>query len=511
MKIALSQINPKTADFGGNYKRIEQSLSSTPEEYLSVFPSLCLSGSPLYSLSEYEDTFRLCAEEGEELEKTKRDILFGIPVQTDDRRYNALVFLERGEMKAVATKRNLGQFDHGFSVGNGFETVDYKGKRLAFGFLEDLEDFCAASPKADLVLCAANTVFEEGIHERVKQKVRTLARKLACTIVVVNRCGAEGRYVFSGGSFVMQQNGNPALELPYFSPETALVDTEKLQDMHQSAKQPIEILHDAAVLGIRDYFHKNGIGKAVIGLSGGIDSALVVVLAVEALGRENVIGVLLPSEYSTSHSITDAENSANNLGIKHYTIPIKQSYTSILSALDPVFAGIPFSLAEENIQPRIRGTILMGIANKIGAALLNTSNKSEAAVGYGTIYGDMSGGIGVIGDLYKTRVWEMSRWINREREVIPENSITKAPSAELRPDQKDSDSLPDYSVLDRILFEHLENRKSRDEIVALGFEAQTVEKVLRLVRINEWKRHQAAPSLKLSSCTFGIDRQTPIS
>lgn len=511
MKIALSQINPKTADYEGNCDLMMQSLLSMPEDSLAVFPSLCVSGAPLYSLSVYENTFHLCAKVGERLEKTNRDILFGTPVANGNKHYNAFVFIEKGKTKAVATKRNLGQFDLGFSVGDGFEMVQYNGKRLAFGFLEDLEDFFATGTKADLVLCGTNTVFEEGIHEKTIQKVQPLARKLACPVVVVNRCGAEGRYIFSGGSFVVQSGGNPALELPYFETGTALVDTEKLQDLCQRAKSSIEILHDAAVLGIRDYFRKNGIKKAVVGLSGGIDSALVVVLAVEALGRENVLGVLLPSEYSTSHSVTDAKASAENLGIEYHIIPIKQSYASVLSALRPVFKDLPFSLAEENIQSRLRCVILMGIANKIGAVLLNTTNKSEAAVGYGTLYGDTSGGIGAIGDLYKTRVWEMSRWINREKEVIPENSITKAPSAELRPDQKDSDSLPDYDVLDRILFEHLENRKSKEQIVALGFEAQTVERILRLVRINEWKRRQASPSLKLSGCTFGTDRQTPIS
>jgi NAD+ synthase (glutamine-hydrolysing) len=235
------------------------------------------------------------------------------------------------------------------------------------------------------------------------------------------------------------------------------------------------------------------------------------VLAVEALGKENVIGVLLPSEYSTSHSITDAKASAENLGIQHYTIPIKETFTSALKALSPVFEGKEPNVAEENIQSRIRGMILMGIANKIGAALLNTTNKSELSVGYGTLYGDTNGAVGALGDIYKIDVWEMSRWINRNKEIIPQNSIIKPPSAELRPDQKDTDSLPDYDILDKVLFLHLEQRLNRDELIAQGFESAVVDKILRLVKINEWKRHQAAPPLRMSNSALGIERIMPIS
>ena len=221
----------------------------------------------------------------------------------------------------------------------------------------------------------------------------------------------------------------------------------------------------------------------VVGLSGGIDSTLVAYLSCEALGKENVVGVLLPSEYSTSHSVSDAKASADNLQIEHYTIPIKESFTTIHSALQPVFKDLPFGLAEENLQSRIRLSIIMGIANKIGAAMLNTTNKSETAVGYGTLYGDTSGGIAAIGDMYKTEVWKLSRWINREKEIIPENSIIKAPSAELRPDQKDSDSLPDYDVLDRVLYLHIEQGKSKREIINEGFDEQTVEKIRKSLEL----------------------------
>ena len=511
MKIALSQINTKTADFKRNCATIKDCLSKTNSDVLNVFPEFSLSGSPLRDLTFYENLFSEGMNYAEELCEEKRDFIFGLPIKEGEKAYNALAFVKNGELQALSTKRNLTDFDRGFCVGNGLELIEYNGKSIAFGFFEDLEEFAKTSKKADLVICSANTVFEISKQQEILRKVQPIVRKLACPLVVVNRCGAEGRFVFNGGSFVLQANGNISEQLSFFEEEIKVVETENLHNYAQKALSKVEKLHDAAVLGIRDYFNKNGIKKAVIGLSGGIDSALVVVLAVEALGKENVVGVLLPSEYSTSHSVSDAKASAENLQIEHYIIPIKESFNSVLSAVQPVFAGLPFGLAEENMQSRIRLSILMGIANKIGAGLLNTTNKSETAVGYGTLYGDTSGGIGVIGDMYKTEVWELSRWINRNGEIIPENSITKAPSAELRPDQKDTDSLPDYDVLDRILYLHLEQRKSKSEIVSEGFDEQIVEKVLRLVRINEWKRHQVAPSLKVSSMTFGIDRIMPIS
>ena len=511
MKIALSQINPKTADCKKNLETINKELAQTNSDVLQVFPELSLCGSPLFALSDYQDTYTTSMSCAEELSNQNKDFIFGMPIKQDGKAYNAMVFVREGQVQALSTKQNLTSFDGGFSKGGGIELIEYNQNSIAFGFLDDLEAFVAQSKKASLVICSANVVFELDKQQQLLQKLQPLVRRLACPLVVVNRCGAEGRYIFGGGSFVMQPNGNLAEQLPLFEPQTLVVETEKLHPLRQNPLSRPEKLFGASVLGIRDYSHKNSIPKAVIGLSGGIDSALVVALAVEALGKENVIGVLLPSEYSTSHSITDATRSAELLGIKYYTIPIKESFTTILSSLSPVFGNLPFSLAEENLQSRIRCCILMGIANKIGAALLNTSNKSEAAVGYGTLYGDTSGGIGPIGDMYKTQVWELSKWINRNGEVIPQNSITKAPSAELRPDQKDSDSLPEYDLLDQILYQHLEERKDKSEIIAAGFDKEVVEKVLRLVKINEWKRRQAAPSLKMTSSTFGLDIQIPVS
>jgi NAD+ synthase (glutamine-hydrolysing) len=263
-------------------------------------------------------------------------------------------------------------------------------------------------------------------------------------------------------------------------------------------------------MGIRDYFEKLGFKKAILGLSGGIDSALVLCLAAEALGKENVLSLLLPSGFSSEHSVADSIALCNNLGTKYETVPIENTFQSFRETLSPWFKDLPFNVAEENMQARTRGVLLMAFSNKFGYILLNTTNKSEAAVGYGTLYGDMCGGLAVLGDVYKTQVYELARYINRNGEIIPENIITKAPSAELRPNQKDSDSLPEYDVLDKILFQYIEKRQGPKELVAMGFDKTLVDRVLKLVNSNEWKRHQAPPILRVSPKAFGIGRRMPI-
>jgi NAD+ synthase (glutamine-hydrolysing) len=311
---------------------------------------------------------------------------------------------------------------------------------------------------------------------------------------------------------LLMEKGERVALLPAFEEKTEYCDAlEFLMPLKQLMLPQEEKIYQATIIGIRDYFAKNHINKAVIGLSGGIDSAVVVVLAVKALGKDNVIGILMPSEFSTEHSITDAEQSAINLGIKYYTIPIKDIFQSSLNALKPIFEGTKPGTAEENLQARARCLVVMGVANKIGAAMMNTSNKSESAVGYGTLYGDDSGAIGAIGDLFKTEVYKLANYINKEEEIIPKNSIIKAPSAELHYDQKDSDSLPEYDVLDRILKEYIENHLTKEEIINKGFEKQVVEKVLTLINRNEWKRHQEAPALRLSKSCFTTDFINPIS
>jgi NAD+ synthase (glutamine-hydrolysing) len=272
----------------------------------------------------------------------------------------------------------------------------------------------------------------------------------------------------------------------------------------------MKLIHEALVCGIRDYFQKLGFSSAIIGLSGGIDSALTTVLAAEALGIDNVRVVLMPSRFSSDHSVSDSENLAKNLGIRYDIVPIHKPYDAFTQELHPMFENRPFDIAEENMQSRCRGLILMALSNKFGNILLNTTNKSEMAVGYGTLYGDLAGGLSILGDVYKTEVYALSKWINQDAEIIPQNIIDKPPSAELRPDQKDTDSLPEYDLLDRILYQYIEKRRDPQMIIGQGFDEKIVRRVIRLVNINEFKRHQTAPVLRVSTKAFGMGRRMPI-
>ena len=294
----------------------------------------------------------------------------------------------------------------------------------------------------------------------------------------------------------------------YYSPAEVGRDSDTLK--YLTEPKNIQEIHDALILGIRDYFGKMGFKKATLGASGGVDSAVVQALAVEALGKENVHVLLMPSQYSSDHSVSDAEQLSINLGNRYDIVPIKEVYDSFLHTLHPIFKDLPFSVAEENMQSRTRGNLLMGVANKFGYILLNTSNKSELATGYGTLYGDMAGGLGVLGDLYKTQVYALGRYINKEKEIIPNDILVKEPSAELRPNQKDSDSLPDYDTLDRVLYQYIELRQGPKEIIAEGYDAKLVARILRLVNTNEYKRNQFCPIIRVSSKAFGVGRRLPI-
>ncbi|MEN0056863.1 MAG: NAD+ synthase, partial [Mucilaginibacter sp.] len=334
----------------------------------------------------------------------------------------------------------------------------------------------------------------------------------------VNHVGAQTELIFDGGSLVFDNTGELIDEMPYFEEslayytlnDDASVNFEHPTTLKVERPSDIEQIHQGVILGIRDYFYKSGFKQAILGLSGGIDSAVVCALAAEALGAENVMAVLLPSRFSSDHSLKDAEDLVKNLGCKSEVIPIKHITEAIETSLHPQFNNLPFNIAEENIQSRSRAILLMAMCNKFGYILLNTSNKSEAAVGYGTLYGDMCGGISVIGDVYKTQVFELARYINRDQEIIPINSIIKPPSAELRPDQKDTDSLPEYDVLDKILAEYIENRCSSAEIIKMGYDEQTVRRVIRLINLAEHKRYQTPPILRVSPKAFGMGRRMPI-
>jgi NAD+ synthase (glutamine-hydrolysing) len=396
-----------------------------------------------------------------------------------------------------------------------------------------MEKLIKESPDVMLNLSASPYNYAADVVRRSIVEAHTAKYNLP--MLYCNTVGSQTEIVFDGGSLVYDINGQLVKEMKYFEEDYALFDLDELKQEKEGPAvahkyyytatevghdtdtlhyltddKNIQEIYDALILGIRDYFRKMGFSKATLGASGGIDSAVVQALAVEALGKENVHVLLMPSPYSSGHSVADAEQLSRNLGNRFDLVPIGDVYTTFLDTLKPLFGDLPFSIAEENIQSRTRGNLLMGVANKFGYILLNTSNKSELATGYGTLYGDMAGGLSVLGDLYKMQVYALARFINKDKEIIPEHILTKPPSAELRPNQKDSDSLPDYEVLDRVLYQYIELRQGPKAIIAQGFEPALVNRILRLVNMNEYKRNQFCPIIRVSTKAFGVGRRLPI-
>ena len=369
-------------------------------------------------------------------------------------------------------------------------------------------DLFSFQPKKFMVL----GWLEELTETRI-EVIRSNVERYGIPLFYVNHVGAQTDIVFDGGSVVMSPNGNVYDEMPYFEECIRLFDLDEVlagERIHEQAKEKIELIHDAVITGIRDYFQKLGFKKAILGLSGGIDSAVTAVMAVRALGNENVRGVLMPSQHSSDHSVTDPRQLGHNLAIQFDIIPIEPMYQAFEGALKTHFWAYQANVTEENIQARVRGTLLMAMSNKFGNILLNTTNKSEMAVGYGTLYGDLCGGLSVLADIYKTEVYDLAAYINQHSEIIPHNSIQKPPSADLRPGQKDSDSLPPYEVLDKLLFQYIEKRQGPRELLELGFDKPLIDRVLRMVNINEFKREQAAPTIRVSTKAFGMGRRLPI-
>lgn len=430
--------------------------------------------------------------------------------------YNAMFFMFDGEVRAGANKTILSDYDvfdesRYFIPGDENSPLRYKDLNLRVIF--DEYESTTIEKNDHLIVHVGATPFTTESYDYRKHVFSSIARDQNHPVISLNHTGANTSLIFDGNAMVFNSKGVLTHKLAAFQEDFVLVDTAQLEKaalVKEDTKDTTAIIHDALLLGIKDFFRKNGFTKAVLGLSGGIDSALVAALAVKALGKENVLGVLMPSHFSTDHSITDAVDLAKNLGIAYETLPIKEAYDSLLSTLKPVFKDTPFNVAEENLQARIRGILVMGISNKFGHILLNTSNKSEASVGYGTLYGDLCGSLSILGDVYKTEVYQLSRYINREKEIIPTNTITKAPSAELRPDQKDQDSLPDYDILDAILKLYVEDNFSKQEIIQKGFAAPIVEKTLALVNRSEYKRAQCPPILKISKKAYGSGRRMPL-
>ena len=542
MKIAIAQLNYHIGNFSLNTAKIIDCIrkSKAAGADMVVFSELSVTGYYPHDLLERKEFVEQSYKAIEQIAACCTGIaaIVGGPSINPEPRgkklFNSAFLMYNGAVQQIVNKSLLPTYDifdeyRHFEPNKHFSVFDFCGKKLAITICEDLWDeqetqnefgreklyqlsplkeLSALSP--DLVINLSASPFSYNQENWRKNILIKNAIKYQLPILYVNQVGAQTELVFDGGSFFLDKNGIIQQELNYFEEDFRIIDTEIPSGNLQPKTETIEKIHHALVLGIRDYFAKMGFKKATLGLSGGIDSALVLVLAVEALGKENVRVLLMPSRYSSDHSINDALQLARNLGIQYETIPIQPMVDSFEQSLSEVFAGLASDVSEENIQARTRGILLMAISNKFGHILLNTTNKSESAVGYGTLYGDMNGGLSVLGDVYKTDIFKMARWINREHEIIPENTILKPPSAELRPDQKDTDSLPDYDMLDQILFDYIELNLSPEEIVAKGFDEATVMRTVRMVNNNEYKRFQAPPIIRVSSKAFGFGRRIPL-
>jgi NAD+ synthase (glutamine-hydrolysing) len=538
MKIALAQLNYHIGNFDFNTRKIVENIRSAKNlgADLIVFSELSVCGYPPLDFLDYDDFIKRCEKEINTIAGASKGIsvIIGAPTlntATEGKNlFNSALFIEDGKVKSVHNKALLPNYDvfdeyRYFESSTSFTVAQFKGKKIALTVCEDLWNIDEENKlyritpmeeliqqKPHLIINIAASPFSFHHPEARKNLLKRNAQKYSLPLIYVNQTGAHTELIFDGNSLVINEKGDIVKQLPHFQETLELVDLSEILNKPETFKAPskIELIHDALVMGIRDYFLKQGFTSAILGLSGGIDSAVTLALAAEALGKDNVFAVLLPSEYSSEHSVADAISLADNLGCRRDTIQITEVFNAFKSTLSVQFAGMAEGLAEENLQARSRGVILMALSNKLGYILLNTSNKSEMAVGYGTLYGDMCGGISVLGDVYKTEVYQLAHYINRNREIIPKNSITKAPSAELRPNQKDADSLPEYDILDQILFQYIENKKGPGEIIAMGFEEALVNKILKMVNSNEWKRKQAPPILRISDKAFGMGRRMPI-
>ena len=504
---------------------------------LICFSELATTGYPPRDFLDFDDFIDLSYTAIDKLKSHTDDIAIVVgsprhnPVAEGKDLYNSALVLYQGEIVFTQHKTLLPTYDifdeyRYFEPASEWNVFHFKGYRIALTICEDIWNVGNENPmyticpldemmphKPDFIINISASPFDYQSAQRRIEVIRANVQRYRLPLFYVNHCGAQTEILFDGGSLVVNQHGLVVDELPYFTPQVKIYDLEEViqaSGTGEKSKEKMDLIHRALIMGIRDYFNKLGFQRAIIGLSGGLDSALTCALAVEALGATNVRGLLLPGPFSSDHSVEDARQLAENLQIRYEVVSITSAYDAILDSLKPVFEDTTFGLTEENIQARIRGLFLMAVSNKSGEILLNTSNKSEAAVGYGTLYGDMAGGISVIGDLYKTEVFELARYLNRPGVVIPLHTIQKPPSAELRPDQKDRDSLPEYDILDVILYQYIELSRSPQDIIEEGFDPSLVRRVCRLVNINEFKRYQAAPVLRVSRKAFGMGRRMPI-
>lgn len=538
MKIALAQLNYIIGNFDKNFAKMQDAINEaeTQGADLILFGELSVCGYPPRDFLEFDDFINKCNVVIEKLKPLSQNIavVVGAPavnpkIEGKDL-FNAAYFIYQNQVMHVAHKALLPTYDvfdeyRYFEPAKEFSIVEFKGKKIALTICEDIWNIANENPLyticpmdvmiqqgADVILNLSASPFSYTQAESRKEIVRANSKRYNIPLFYTNHVGSQTELIFDGGSLVSNSKGEIVKELPYFEESIEIVDAATVDSLPLQEQNitKIERIHKALVAGIKNYFQKLGFTKAVLGLSGGIDSALVLALAAEALGNQNVLSVLMPSQYSSKHSVDDSLQMVKNINSPYKIIPIKDMYFEVEKNLNLHFEGKAADVTEENIQARLRGLTLMALSNKLGYILLNTTNKSEAAVGYGTLYGDMCGGLSVIGDLYKNLVYELAEHINRNGEIIPKNILTKAPSAELRPDQKDSDSLPDYDLLDAVLYQYIEKQQGPKEIIAMGYDEKLVNRVLKLVNFSEWKRHQMAPVLRISTKAFGMGRRMPI-
>ncbi|HTB51667.1 MAG TPA: NAD+ synthase [Ferruginibacter sp.] len=554
MRIFLAQQNYHIGNFQSNTEKIIAAIESAKKQGgdLVVFSELCVCGYPPRDFLEFDDFINKCYSAIDTIKQYADTIgvIIGAPDRNTNhhgkRLLNAAYFLYEKNIQSVVHKTCLPTYDvfdeyRYFEPAYEWNVIEFKGKKLAVTICEDiwtlgnnpLYRICPMDKliqqHPDVMINLSASPFDYTHIEERNAVVKSNVSKYKLPMFYCNAVGSQTEIVFDGASLVFDKQGNLCGQLPMFEEalqgfelkddgtiaapvirEVSLLSDTAVEQMQLEEALNIDQVHDAIVMGIRDYFSKMGFTKAILGSSGGIDSAVTLVLACTALGKENVRAILMPSKFSTDHSIDDAKKLSLTLGNPFDIIPIKNIYETFLTELAPIFNNLPFNIAEENIQSRSRGNLLMAIANKFGYILLNTSNKSELATGYGTLYGDMAGGIAVLGDCYKMQVYALANYINRNKEIIPVNIITKEPSAELRPDQKDIDSLPDYAFLDKILFQYIERRQGPNDIKAQGFDAALVDRVLKMVNLNEYKRNQFCPIIRISPKAFGVGRRVPI-
>ncbi len=547
MKIALAQLNYHIGNFPYNKKKILDTIIRAEKDNvdLVVFSELCVCGYPPLDLLDYREFINQCDSTVNEIAEHCVGIAAIIgaprinPHSSGKMLLNSAFFLYDGQIQQIQDKTLLPTYDifdeyRYFEPNKHFEIIQFKGKRIALTVCEDLWDEQPAqgvfsrnklynkSPmeklresNPDMLINIAASPFSYSKIWGKKNIFIQKAKNYNLPLFYVNQIGAQTELIFEGASMAIHPNGIIHKELQWFEQDYQVIDAgevSKSTDDHETHDTygVIAKIHDALILGLRDFFSKLKFEKAVLGLSGGIDSAVSLVIAQRALGKENLRVLSMPSDYTSEGSVSDSKKLADNLGVHYDEIPIQNILHSFTSALEPVFRNTSEDVTEENLQARIRGTLLMAISNKFGHILLNTSNKSESAVGYATLYGDMIGALSVLGDVYKTDVYKLAEYINREEEIIPKNIMQKAPSAELKPDQKDSDSLPDYQLLDKILFQYIELQKSLSEIMEEGFDEETVKMIVRMVNASEYKRYQAPPVLRISSKAFGAGRRMPL-